>query len=218
VFDGRRVSGHGPEYEYLQTVQIFDENHVTLDVVYQGHTAHISPSDLTHGSHVYLFMRTEPPGRDQAGMAAMRTRQDAVVVEAGSANPYVADVRYDLDSFNHLRVELIRRAVRDAEPSSMTFRPPELRYGDRGYWSITLYDRDGWVATERFNTNSHRATSNPDGTYTLTFNGDDSALNPLDVTAGWNGLFRCYLPTSVDGILEFGRDLTTNHPVTPLDG
>jgi hypothetical protein len=254
-----------PDYEYLQLVQIFDENHVTLDVVYQGQTAHISPSDLTHGSHVYLFMRTQPPDYDEDGMTVMRARQDAVVVEAGSANPYVPDVEYDLDSFNRLRVELIRRAVDDAEPhlgfierledidtpqyqmcnlagwgglpvrhahyipvtpqdervlagepSSMTFRPPDLRYGDGGYWSITLYDHDGWVVTDRFNTNSHRATPNADGTFTLTFNGDDSAANPLEVPENWNGLFRCYLPSSVDGILAFGRDLTTNHPVLPL--
>jgi hypothetical protein len=254
-----------PEYEYLQLVQIFDENHVTLDVVYQGQTAHVPSSALTHGSHVYLFMRTQPPSYDQDGMALMRARQDAVVVEAGSANPYVPDVKYDLDSFNRLRVELIRRAVDDAEPhrgfierladietpqyqmcnlagwgglpvrhahyipitpqhervlagepSSMTFRTPELRYGDGGYWSITVYDHDGWVATERFNTNSHRATPNADGTLTLTFNGDDSAANPLDVPPNWNGLFRCYLPTSVDGILAFGRNLTAHHPVLPL--
>jgi hypothetical protein len=254
-----------PEYDHLQLVQIFDGNHVTLAVVYQGQTAHISPSDLTHGRHVYLFMRTQPPEDDEAGMAVMRSRQDAVVVEAGSADPYVPDVQYDLDSFNRLRVELIRRAVGEAdphrgfierledvetpqyqmcnlagwgglpvrhahyipitpqdervlagEPSSMTFRPPDLRYGDGGYWSVTLYDRDGWVVTDRFNTNSHRATPNADGTYTLTFNGDGSAANPLDVAANWNGLFRCYLPTSVDGILAFGRDLTDNHPVLPL--
>jgi len=73
-----------PDYEYLHTVQIFDENHVTLSVVYQGQTVHVSPSD---------------------GMAVMRARQDAVVVEAGSANPCVPDVEYDLDSFNRLRVE-----------------------------------------------------------------------------------------------------------------
>ena len=255
-----------PDYEYLQLVHIFDENHVTLDVVYQGQTVHLSPSDLTHGSHVYLFMRTQPPGYDEDGMAVMGTHQDAVVVEAGSENPYVSDVKYDLDSFNRLRADLIRRAVvegvephlgfvgrledivtphfqmantagwgglpvrhahyipitpRDervlaGEPSSMTFRPPDLRYADGGYWSITLYDHDGWVATERFNTNSHRATPNADGTYTLTFNGDDTAANPLDVVENWNGLFRCYLPTSVDGILAFGHDLTTNHPVLPL--
>ena len=255
-----------PDYEYLQLVHVFDENHVTLKVVYPGETAHISPEDLTFGSHVYLFVRTQPPSYDDDGMAVMRNRQDSVVVEAGSQDPYVSGVKYDVDSFNELRFDLIRRAVEEVaqphlgfierledintpqyqmvnlagwgglpvrhahyipievkderalagEPSSMTFRPPELRYDDGGYWSITIYSQDGWVVTDRFNTNSHRATPNADGTYTLTFNGDESAANPLDVPENWNGLFRCYLPTSVEGILAFANDLVTNHPILPL--
>jgi hypothetical protein len=49
-----------------------------------------------------------------------------------------------------------------------------------------------------------------------TFNGDDATANPLDVAGNWNGLCRCYLPTSVDSILAFAPDLTTNRPVMPL--
>lgn len=256
-----------PDYEYLQLVQVFDENHVTLDVVTPGRTAHISPSDLTHGSHVYLFMRTQPPSYDHDGMEVMRQRQDSVAVEAESAMPYTSDVTYDLDSFNALRFDLLRQAVEEVaqphigfieslddintpqyqmvnlagwgglpvrhahyipitsrdkrvlagEPSSVTFMPPKLRYDDGGYWSMTVYSEDGWVATERSNTNSHRATPNADGTYTLTFNPDDpDAPNPLDVAENWNGLFRCYLPESPQGILEFDRDFVRNHPILPL--
>ena len=214
--------------------------------MYPGKTAHIAPDDPTHGSHVYLFMRTQPPSYDQEGMAMMRDRQDSVVVDAGSAQPYVPDVKYDLESFNTLRFDLIRRAVEEVaqphlgfierledintpqfqmvnlagwgglpvrhahyipiavkdsralagDPSSMTFAPPDLCYDDGGYWSMTVYSEDGWVVTDRFNTNSHRATPNADGTYTLTFNGEGEATNPLDVPANWNGLLRCYLPTS----------------------
>lgn len=256
-----------PDYEYLQLVQVFDENHVTLEVVTPGKTAQISATDPTHGSHVYLFMRTQPPSYDQDGMEVMRQRQDAVVVEAESARPYVSDVKYDLDSFNALRFDLLRRAVEEVaqpflgfieslddinppqyqmvnlagwgglpvryahyipitsgdkrvlagDPSSVTFTPPRLRYGDGGYWSMTVYSEDGWVVTDRFNTNSHRATPNGDGTYTLTFNPDDAdAPNPLDVAENWNGLFRCYLPESPEGILEFDRDFVDNHPILPL--
>jgi hypothetical protein len=256
-----------PDYEFLQLVQIFDENHVTLDVVYPGKTAHISPEDLTYGSHVHLFMRTQPPSYDQEGMAIMRQRQDSVGVEAASARPYVPDVKYDLDSFNSLRFDLLRRAVEEVaqphrgfierledintpqyqmvnlagwgglpvrhahyipidprddgvlagEPSSVTFLPPNLRYEDGGYWSMTVYSQDGWVVTERFNTNSHRATPNSDGTYTLTFNLEGEATNTLDVAENWNGLLRCYLPTSAEGILEFGEDLVANRPILPLN-
>jgi hypothetical protein len=73
------------------------------------------------------------------------------------------------------------------------------------------------VVTDRFNTNSHRATANADGTYTLTFNGDDDAADPLDVPENWNGLLRCYLPTSVEEILVFHDDLVIDHPILPPD-
>jgi hypothetical protein len=256
-----------PEYEYLQLVQVIDENHVTVDVVYPGRTADISAADLTHGRHVHLFMRTQPPSYDEAGMRVMRQRQDSVVVRAGSAEPYRSDVLYDPDSFNTLRADLLRQVVQQpprvdlgfiedldeihqpeyqlvslagwgglpvrhahyipivptdervaaGEPSSMTFSPPELRYADGGYWSVTVYSEQGWVVTDRFNTNSHRATANPDGTFTLTFNSSNTAApNPLDVAENWNGLLRCYLPASKDGILAFERDLAADHPILPL--
>jgi hypothetical protein len=40
-------------------------------------------------------------------------------------------------------------------------------------------------------------------------------VNPLDVSQNWNGLFRCYLPVSAKGILEFDKDFITNHPIQP---
>jgi hypothetical protein len=105
----------------------------------------------------------------------------------------VPDVKYDLESFNTLRFDLIRRAVEEVaqphlgfierledintpqfqmvnlagwgglpvrhahyipiavkdsralagDPSSMTFAPPDLRYDDGGYWSMTAYSEDG---------------------------------------------------------------------------
>ena len=48
-----------PDYESLQLVQVFDENHVTLEVVYPGRTARISPDDLTYGS---LWVPETPSG------------------------------------------------------------------------------------------------------------------------------------------------------------
>ncbi len=267
VFDAASgVTVTVPDYEFLQLVQIFDENHVTLEVVYPGTTADISPEDLTHGSHIYLFMRTQPPSYDDEGMEVMRQRQDSVVVRAGSARPYVPNVKYDPDSFNALRFDLLRRAVEEVaqphlgfieslddinppqyqmvnlagwgglpvrhahyipidprdertlagDPSSVTFAPPELRYDDGGYWSMTVYSEGGWVVTDRFNTNSHRATPNADGSYTLTFNGDDDAANPLDVAKNWNGLLRCYLPVTAEGVVGFGEDFVGNHPILSL--
>lgn len=100
-----------PKYDLYQIVQVLDENSVTIAVVYPGQTVTLGPKDVSYGSHVYLFMRTQPRSNDEAGMQELHARQDAVVVEAGSAKPYVSDVKYDIDSFNKLRGELIKRAV-----------------------------------------------------------------------------------------------------------
>mgnify|MGYP003576253284 FL=1 len=100
-----------PKYDLLQMVHVFDENAVTIAVVYPGQAVTLGPKDVSYGKHVYLFMRTQPRSTDEAGMAEMRKRQDAVVVKAGSAQPYVSSVKYDIASFNELRADLIRRAV-----------------------------------------------------------------------------------------------------------
>ena len=114
VFDASKgLSVTVPPYELYHSVQIFDENHVTLKVVYPGETGTIDPKQLTYGDHVYLFMRTQPPSTDEAGMKLLHERQNSVVVKAGSAKPYVSEVKYDVDSFNKLRNDLIARAPKE---------------------------------------------------------------------------------------------------------
>ena len=64
-----------------------------------------------------------------------------------------------------------------------------------------------------FNTNSNKATKNEDGSYTINFNCEEGAVNNLQTVKNWNGLFRCYLPLSKENILEFTKDVITNHKV-----
>lgn len=251
-----------PEYDLYQIVQVLDENSVTIGVVYPGETKEFTKEDLTYGDHVYLFMRTRPRSYDETGMEEMRKRQDAVTVEAGSSNPYVSEVKYDVDSFNKLRGELIKRAItegvieegfvddiknikdpqyqlintagwaglpakhayyfvvlpgdegaKNGEHSTVTFQKPDLQYDRAAYWSITIYDEQGWVVTDPFNTNSTKAIPNEDGSITLNFNGGDGAINNIKVPKNWNALFRCYLPSSVPAIVEYRKDFVQNHKV-----
>jgi len=104
-------------------------------------------------------------------------------------------------------------AAKKGECSSMTFNQPNLQYDRQGYWSITLYDSDGWVATDEFNTNSLKAKPNKDGSYTMNINCGDSAINNLNVVPNWNGLMRLYLPTTVDGAIDFRNNLYKNLPM-----
>jgi hypothetical protein len=252
-----------PPYDLYQSVEIFDENHIILKVVYPGDTVSIGPGDVTFGKHVYLFMRTQPRSLDKAGIKELNQRQDRVVIKAGSAKPYISPVLYDTDSFNALRQKILARAVKGEAKSelgfvesidsivfpqyqlaniagwgglparhafylllvpgdgaaarggcsAMTFSPPDLQYEKNGYWSVTLYDKDGWVATDKFNTNSLKAKKNTDGTYTIHFNCGEDAVNNLQVVPGWNGLFRMYLPKSVDAAVDFRQKLEKDYRI-----
>jgi len=67
-----------------------------------------------------------------------------------------------------------------------------------GFWSITVYNRDGYFTAnplERYSFNSLTAAPDPDGATTIQFGGcaDDTA-NCLPVTPGWNYLVRLYRP------------------------
>lgn len=235
--------------------------------MYPGETTTLGPEDVTYGEHVYLFMRTQPRSDDDEGLAELNMRQDAVVIEASSKEPYVSEVIYDPDSFNKLRFALLKdatlgkgrselgfmeelsevvfphyqiasiagwaglparhayymlvspgnEAAKRGECASTTFNPPDLQYNRNGYWFLTVYDEQGWVTTNPFNTNTFKATPNADGSYTIHFNCGDEAINNVQVAPNWNGLFRSYLPKSVEGILAFGEDFTNNHPIKAVE-
>ncbi|MBE9489221.1 MAG: DUF1254 domain-containing protein [Bacteroidetes bacterium] len=251
-----------PAYDLYQIVHVFDENHITIAVVYPGQTVELSKKDVTYGEHVYLFMRTQPRTLDEKGMSEMRKRQDAVVVEAGSNNSYVSKVKYDVESFNKLRNKLIKSAVTEGvihrgfiddinnidaphyqminlagwagmpakhafyfvvlpgdegakkgSHSTVTFNIPDLKYDQSGYWSITFYDEKGWIVTENFYENSSTITENEDGSITLNLNGDSNDINNIEVPENWNALFRCYLPTTVEGIVDYSQNFTKNNKV-----
>jgi len=241
-----------PKYDLYQIVQVFDENHITIATVYPGESVNLTMENVTYGNHVYLFMRTQRRTNDEKGLKELNQRQDAVIIKAGSSEPYNSEVKYDPVIFNALRKHLLTTGIKKAiihegfvvdlenivfphyqmvniggwgglpaqdafyfvvtpgdegskkgNSSSMTFFPPKLQYEKNGYWSLTLYNEQGWVVTEIFNTNSNRAIPNKDGSYTLNFNGGKDAINNLEVAENWNGLFRCYLPESVESILKF---------------
>jgi len=251
-----------PEYDLYHIVHIFDENHVTLAVVYPGETVTLKAEDATYGEHLYLFMRTQRRSADKAGLKELNERQDAVKISAGSSKPYESEIKCDPVTFNTLRKHLLTTGIKIAkihegfveklydivfphyqmvnlggwaglpathafyfvvtpgdeatkvgECSSTTFNPPDLQYNRNGYWSLTLYNEQGWVVTDKFNTNSNKAVPNKDGSYTLSFNCGKDAPNNLEVAPNWNGLFRNYLPQDVDSILAFQEDFVTNHPV-----
>ena len=74
-----------------------------------------------------------------------------------------------------------------------TYRVPE----NGAFWSITVYGDDGYMKSENAILNSSSAKLNADGTFTVFFGSKElcgDVPNRLDVTPGWNFIFRVYRP------------------------
>ena len=67
-------------------------------------------------------------------------------------------------------------------------------HADNAFWSITVYDADGFVASEPFNMNSSFTKASANGETVLNFGGDPSADNYVPVYPGWNATLRIYTP------------------------
>jgi hypothetical protein len=66
-----------------------------------------------------------------------------------------------------------------------------------GFWSISLYDADGYFAENpsgAYSVNDITAQRDDDGTITVRFGGDPAAPNALPIEDGWNYLVRLYRP------------------------
>lgn len=73
--------------------------------------------------------------------------------------------------------------------------PPEVPVD--GFWSISLYDADGYFPTdvgEIVSVNNITATKDTDRSVTVHFGGDTGRPNRLPTVNGWNYIVRFYRP------------------------
>lgn len=76
------------------------------------------------------------------------------------------------------------------------------------FWSISLYNRDGYFQENEYNAysmNNISGTPNKDGSFTVHFGGDPENVNYLPVMGGWNYMVRLYHPRKevLDGTWTF---------------
>jgi hypothetical protein len=65
----------------------------------------------------------------------------------------------------------------------------------KAFWSITVYDKEGYPKTDTYNINSQFAVADEDGSVTINFGGDKNAKNYMKTFPGWNFSLRMYQPT-----------------------
>jgi len=66
-----------------------------------------------------------------------------------------------------------------------------------GFWSITVYNKEGFFeknARGVYSLNNVSAKSNADGSVTIQFGGDENTPNCIPILPGWNYLVRMYRP------------------------
>lgn len=112
-----------PEWDYFSVIQIIDEGHFTVDVLYPGERLIVTPDMLSQGRHVFLNMRTGLKSTDADGLAAAHAHQDAFRIEAASAQPYTPK-GFDAKSLDATRAALVARAG-EADKVWLAFGTPD---------------------------------------------------------------------------------------------
>ena len=80
--------------------------------------------------------------------------------------------------------------------TTFTLTLKDVPMGDNAFWSVTIYDQDGFSRGENYNINSSFAKANSDGEYLLNFGTTPGEKNYLETFDGWNATLRIYSPTA----------------------
>jgi hypothetical protein len=113
----------------------------------------------------------------------------------------IEDAGY-LDLVNNTKVENGK-----CLPSKVTFKPADLNYDKGGFWSITTYNVEGWLAEDKASISNSTAVPNADGTYTIHFN-NPKEKNNINTPTPFSALLRSYVPVSKASIIDY---LTSNN-------
>ncbi len=79
-----------------------------------------------------------------------------------------------------------------AAPKTLILK--DVPIADNAFWSITVYDSDGYPRGEDFNINSAFAKQGPEGEVVVHFGGSPEQDNYLEIYPDWTATFRIYSP------------------------
>ena len=85
------------------------------------------------------------------------------------------------------------KRVDSTEPQILVLK--DVPNDPRAFWSVTVYDNEGFAVGESYNINSAFAKPNANGEYVIHVGGDKNQDNYLDIFPGWNTAVRIYSPT-----------------------
>lgn len=259
-----------PILDTYQTLQVIDENHRSIAVLYAEEGKNkitITPDMLSSGQHVWTIARTQVDSNTPRAIEDGNKKQDMIKGTANSDNLYIPkgfdqvtreNVRLSLEddvlkldftkamgapeekaikpvqnlkdhqvelfhargltsmgfgglSSEHAFYKVLLADDRSGVCQTMTFNTPPLT--EKGFFSITTYGSDAYVHTENFALSSRKdeLQANKDGSYTVNFNCGDTAINNIDVEAGWTGILRMYQPKSEEQIVKYAKEIKQPH-------
>ena len=85
------------------------------------------------------------------------------------------------------------KVVNSTDPQVLVLK--DVPIDPRAFWSVTVYDKEGFAVGKNYNVNSAFAKANDKGEYVIRLGGDPSQDNYLDIYPGWNVAVRIYSPT-----------------------
>ncbi|MBY5948373.1 DUF1254 domain-containing protein [Photobacterium rosenbergii] len=150
-----------------------------------------------------------PPNYDLDTLLEMRHRYAAEAATKGSLNN-MQGARGEVDPYMHIlgtaagwgllpdrnaRYLSYTHEGGSTDCVSATYDIPPFR--DPGFFSITMYDKEGWIANNNAVLNKHNIVMKDENSFDVSFGDCSDAkkkVNHLPTTEGWNFLMRVYEP------------------------
>jgi hypothetical protein len=159
-----------PKSDNYHIIQILDMQNYTVEVLYPGESAAITPDRVTYGSYVYLNMRIRKLPEEKGGLQTTHKLQRMARIEAKSAIPYASpDIVVDPATLEKVRRALVKdvyegKAGTDTSASMGTpyDTDPQLHLYATAYgWGGLAVAHAGYVPITRNQTKIHDGKALP---------------------------------------------------------